>query len=141
MIVIEVRIPPNEILSMNKRGHWSEEARRKKALRARGAMAWRQAIGRRRPHWDKARCVAYITLSARTPRRPHDGNNLSATTKPLIDGIISGPHGARNWPGLLPDDDSTHLEGPDHRITALPDPNLPRGWLRVRLEFEEITND
>ncbi|MBK7822848.1 MAG: hypothetical protein IPJ61_17745 [Tessaracoccus sp.] len=147
LIVIEVRVPAVEVLSANRKRHWADTARRTKALRERGAWAWRKATAGRRIRWERARCTAWLTFSTKSGHPRRDGNNYSSLTKPLIDGIITGParaemrqqHGAKPWPGLLPDDSSAYLDGPDHRITALADPTLPRGWVRVRLEFEEIS--
>lgn len=67
---------------------------------------------KRTPSCDKAR----IVITFRFPdRRRRDIHNYTAfVVKPIIDGMIDAK--------VLPDDDDTHLVGPDLRRDATPGP-------------------
>lgn len=66
-------------------------------------------------------CVA--TLNFPTSRR-RDSANFQGAIKPVIDGIVSA--------GLLPDDDITHLVGPDVRV----DPSVRTAPDMVHIELK-----
>lgn len=115
---LTIDIPENEWLSSNGRYHHMEKARRTRRLRERAH--W-QARAARLPHLPRARVDAYI--HGRTRGRM-DPANAQPTTKALVDGLVDA--------GLLPDDDSRHLDGPyEHRGSARPD--MRPGWHRVTL--------
>ena len=71
-------------------------------------------------------CVAWLTFP--TTRR-RDSANFQGAIKPVIDGIVSA--------GLLPDDDITHLVGPDVRID--PSVKTPPGVVHIALKFTSLT--
>ena len=118
-------------LNLNRKMHWRKKAAIAAVIRSQAA----------RQQWDlraqlgRAHCTAVLTFRDRTRRDPA---NWAPTVKPAVDGIVSGwPVAVRGWVGLLPDDDSTHLIGPDLRIGA-PDSTLPPGHIRLLLDFCEI---
>lgn len=121
--VLRVDIPPNEWLTDNARLHWAAKSRRVRALRLRAsylAHDWDTS-----PRSGRVRIIATIITRTRTR---FDPTNADAAVKPILDGIVDA--------GILPDDDSTHLIGPDFR-RGEPDPHLPRGWHRVEIRIEE----
>ena len=71
-------------------------------------------------------CVAWLTFP--TTRR-RDSANFQGAIKPVIDGIVSA--------GLLPDDDITHLVGPDVRIDL--SARTPPGVVHIALKFTPLT--
>lgn len=71
-------------------------------------------------------CVAWLNFP--TTRR-RDSANFQGAIKPVIDGIVSA--------GLLPDDDITHLVGPDVRID--PSTRTSLGVVRIQLKFTPLT--
>ena len=73
-------------------------------------------------------CVAWLTFP--TTRR-RDSANFQGAIKPVIDGIVSA--------GLLPDDDITHLVGPDVRID--PSARTSPGVVRIQLKFTSLAPD
>lgn len=88
-------------LSANARGHWS--------ARSRGSKAWRDATrlharSVRVPRLQRAHIV--VTFHHATARR-RDAANLAPTAKAVVDGLVDAL--------VLPDDDDTHLLGPDLR--------------------------
>ena len=115
---LTIDIPGNEWLTANGRYHWAETARRTRHLRERANWTARSA---RAPRLDAARIDAYV--HGRTRGRM-DPANAHPTTKALVDGLVDA--------GLLPDDDSRHLDGPyEHRGSARP--GMRPGWHRVTL--------
>ena len=71
---------------------------------------------------EVAHCVATLTWR---DRRRRDAHNIMPTIKACVDGVVAA--------GLLPDDDDTHLTGPDLRV-AEPD-REQSGYLCVELRF------
>ena len=71
-------------------------------------------------------CVAWLSFP--TTRR-RDSANFQGAIKPIIDGIVSA--------GLLPDDDITHLVGPDIRID--PATRTSPGVVHIELKFTPLT--
>ena len=98
---IEFTVHKKNWLTLNKSLHWAERARRTKVLRRLGA--W-QARALQLPKMERARIIAWIQYPTARRADPH---NASPTIKALIDGLIDY--------GVLPDDNSEHLEGPDPR--------------------------
>ncbi|MGS2641710.1 hypothetical protein [Streptosporangium sp. G12] len=93
------------LLNANQRLHHAPRARLTAALRAAGRQAAEDAqvpaLGR-----------AHIYGCYRPPdRRRRDVGNLYPSFKALIDGCVDY--------GVLPDDDDTHLIGPDMRLGAV----------------------
>ena len=99
-IIIEV--PNVEWLSANDRvQHWAYRAYRTKELRTRGYWAAKQA------HLGSHQ-VVHVAAWIQYPRGGRaDPANAAPTVKALVDGLVDA--------GMLPDDDSTHLVGPDYR--------------------------
>lgn len=99
-LTLPVAVPAAEVANANdaRREHWAAKSRKARALRARGALAWRLAGS---PHMDKVRCVVQVYYP---DRRKRDVANLHPTVKALVDGMVAA--------GLLADDDDAHLTGP-----------------------------
>lgn len=119
-MILTLDVPASLWLTSKGRYHWAEKARRVRDLRA---IARMQA---RRAHLPKhlARARIEVFVHGRTRRRT-DPANAYPTLKAAVD-------------GLLPDDDATHLIGPDMRIgAAIPD--LPTGAHRLTLHITEDT--
>jgi crossover junction endodeoxyribonuclease RusA len=117
---IVLTVPRSFYLTANGRYHWAEKARRTRWLRHLATINAR-AI---RLDYTQAAVVAYIAYPKGTGRV--DPNNAAPTTKALLDGCIDA--------GVLPDDDSRHLLGPDHRR----DTNTCTSDYRIRLVFTEV---
>lgn len=92
-----------EALSANGRVHWSVRKTRTKVLRDKARVA---ALAAHVPPMSRAHLVVTVTWP---DRRRRDVANLSPTFKALVDGFVQDA-------GLLPDDDDTHLIGPDVRV-------------------------
>ena len=105
-VILWVDIPATEVLTSNQRLHWGERARRTRALRWRATLAYRAAG---KPRMEAAHLTARLTYR---DRRRRDAHNIMPTLKACVDGVVAA--------GLLPDDDDTHLTGPDLRV-AEPD--------------------
>lgn len=85
--------------------------------KSRLTKAWREA-GRAAaegmdPFMPPVRIVAHI-WKARAGR--YDPNNLADTTKAIVDGIVDA--------GLLPDDSTEYVIGPDHRHGGKGEPRI-----------------
>lgn len=117
---LTIDVPEGAWLSSNDRRHWADVKRRRKILRSMGKSA---AIKARTRPVKVAAITAHIQYA--TGGRA-DPNNAQDTTKPLIDGLVDA--------GVLVDDDSAHVLGPDHRRDT---GRSPRGWHRVRLVIVE----
>ncbi|MGA5764507.1 hypothetical protein [Nonomuraea bangladeshensis] len=94
-----------ELLNTNQRPHWRVRAERTKKLREAAAWEARKAavprLGR-----------AHILGEFRPPnRRRRDVANLYPSFKACVDGLVDAL--------VLPDDDDTHLLGPDMRLGKL----------------------
>lgn len=92
-----------EALNANGRVHWAVRKARTKVLRDKGHVA---AIAAHVPPMTRAHLVITVTWP---DRRRRDVANLAPTIKALVDGMVQGAH-------VLPDDDDTHLVGPDLRV-------------------------
>jgi len=87
---------------------------------------------------DHASCVALI---AWPDRRRRDPSNYHPTIKPAVDGVVTGPSAKilrAGWDGLLPDDDSRHLDGPDARAA---DPIRGLDGIMLTLIFTTTTQE
>lgn len=116
MSELTIFIPESEWLSANGRFHWAAKARRTKTLRQRGFWAAKQTKASRHDRLHVTAFIQYPTGGRADPA------NSAPTVKALIDGMVDA--------GVLPDDDSTHLIGPDFRRDT---GRCQRGWHRVRL--------
>lgn len=99
-LTLPVAVPYAEVVNANdaRAEHWAVKGRKARALRARGALAWRLAGS---PRMDRVRCAVHVYYP---DRRKRDVANLHPTVKALVDGMVAA--------GLLPDDDDAHLTGP-----------------------------
>lgn len=111
-------LDPALLLNANQRPHWTEARRLARYWRLLSATETRSAINRRT--WAPL-AAADITCTVTFPpdRRRRDPANWAPTAKALIDGLVDA--------GLLPDDDHTHVTGPDMR--------LDQGEPAIRLEI------
>lgn len=97
--------------------HWS--SRRKIRKRWRDVVAWKcRELGRPRRPLPRAR----VTLTRYSPRAC-DFDNLVASFKPVLDGLVDG--------GVLAGDAPEHLEGGQARYRR-----EPRGRVGIRVEVE-----
>lgn len=97
-------VPRTLLLTANQRLHWAAKKDRTKQLRH---LAGTQAKTFKCAPMDSAHCIVEITWP---DNRRRDAHNLMPTIKACIDGIVDA--------GLLPDDDDSHLTGPDLRVTT-----------------------
>lgn len=121
MTTIEIDIPREWWWSANDRLHWAVKARNTRWLRQKAAVLARPvSLG-----YDRARVTAFVAYPKGTGRAD-PGNVVSTVIKALIDGCVTDA-------GLLADDDSKRLIGPDPRR----DTNTCTKDYRVRLVFTE----
>lgn len=123
----EVRLPAGlPLLSANGREHWRRKASVTADLRQAGLVAVRASTSLRAalsaargPVMERAHVLAVLHPA---DRRRRDPANIYPTVKAVLDGIVDA--------GVLADDDSTRVVGPDMRIG----PMVRRGqlvlWLR-----------
>lgn len=109
---------PRPPLNHNQRGHW---ARRSPVIREiRETTAWLAKA-------QKIPACGHIIVQlhyAPGRRRKLDPMNLTATSKPAIDGLVDA--------GVVPDDDSTHVLEATPAVYFPPEPG-PRCWLTVEV--------
>ena len=101
--VIEATISHGQMLTANQRLHWRAKAARTATLRNLGVILTRQA---KAAPMTRAHCTVTVTFP---DRRRRDVANWAPTVKALVDGCVQA--------GLLPDDDTAHLLGPDLRVS------------------------
>lgn len=109
--------------SSNDRPHWRAQRRMTRELRE--LAAW-TARAQRAPRFERAHVIAHVSYPTNTTADP--ANVVGTVVKALVDGLVQDAH-------LLPDDDDTHLVGPDPR--RAPKTGAPGLW-RVRLEVLEL---
>lgn len=103
------------VLSLNDRLHWRKRHERGNAIRE---AAWALAMQQRAPRLERAA----ITVTYQPPdRRRRDADNMAASGKPAIDGLILA--------GVLPDDNAAHVTAVRYRIG----PVHPRGRLIIHV--------
>lgn len=102
--MITVNVPRDLLLTANHRHHWSKKARATRTLRQLGMYLAKQSDT---APMERARLEVTIHWPNRQRR---DAHNLAPTVKALVDGMTADA-------GLLPDDDDTHLIGPDLRVS------------------------
>lgn len=88
-------------INANHRAHWSKRAKLTRAWRNAAHIVAKQ---HKLPKLDRAHILVEIH---KTTNGRYDPANLHPTAKAIVDGLIDY--------GLLPDDDATHLDGPDMR--------------------------
>ena len=120
--VIEATISHEQMLTANQRLHWRTISARTVILRNLGAILTRQA---KAAPMTRAHCTVTVTFP---DRRRRDVANWAPTVKALVDGCVQA--------GLLPDDDTAHLLGPDLRVSD-DVTGKPRTYT-FRLHFEDI---
>lgn len=120
--VIEATITHRQMLTANQRLHWRARAARTATLRNLGVILTRQA---KAAPMTRAHCTVTVTFP---DRRRRDVANWAPTVKALVDGCVQA--------GLLPDDDTAHLLGPDLRV-ADDVTGRPRTYT-FRLNFEDL---
>lgn len=104
-------------LTSNSRAHWAKKSRIVKGLRH---MAKTKARAEKIPTFETARVDYYVQY--RTGGRADPANVYDPIIKSLIDGLVDA--------GVFPDDDHTHVMGPNpHRDPGKAAP----GTHRVRL--------
>jgi crossover junction endodeoxyribonuclease RusA len=103
--------PGIKLLNENetRRMHWRRVRELAAAVRQAGYLAGRQARLNGLPPMQRAHVFFVIHPNARTVRR--DPANWSQSAKAAVDGALVDT-------GLLPDDDSTRLLGPEPRLGA-----------------------
>ena len=95
-------LPQADMLSLNGRADRRTLSPRIRTLRLQARVMARAA---RCPSLERARLVAWVRFP---DGRRRDLHNYMPTLKALVDGLVDA--------GLLPDDDSRHLQGPDLRL-------------------------
>ena len=134
-VTLTFLLPASGLLNANDRLSPHAHAAIVSGLRLRAAVAWQQQARAGRRSMQRARCICLLTFH---DKRRRDPTNWAPTAKALVDGAVEGHRSLprARWRGLLPDDDATHLIGPDMRISP-PDPTLRRGHAVVSLRFNE----
>lgn len=115
---------PDPYLSTNRKTAPMAVAKARKAARQRAILGALQVLnGRPRPYWPRAEWGARFYFAH---RRRHDEENLAATLKPYLDGLVDA--------GILIDDSMDHLRRAAGGIewVAGPAPVVPRVLLWVR---------
>lgn len=108
--------PPAPFLNSNQRLHYRQRMERTKAWRTAG----REAAYDLRTSYERA----HIVCAIRWPdNRRRDPGNWYPTAKAAVDGIVDA--------GILEDDDSLHLIGPDMRR------EYPNGPVRLTITIRE----
>jgi crossover junction endodeoxyribonuclease RusA len=92
-----------DLLNANQRLHWAAKARITRQLRS---DAFLLAKYHKVPHLERVHVFCVVEPDPRTRRR--DPGNWSVSAKALVDGLVDA--------GVVDDDDSKHLVGPDMRL-------------------------
>lgn len=110
-------------LTLNQRLHWSEKARRTKKIR--DTVGWQAQAMRLGTATHVSVQLHYNTGD----RRRRDSDNLVATLKPCVDGLVDA--------GLVPDDDPAHV------TTIMPEIHNGLGprrlWITIRITALEAS--
>ena len=113
----EVRLPVGlPLLSANGREHWRPKAAATRTIRDAACLAAKSAPGLRRaladarggPVMERAHVLAVLRPA---DRRRRDPANAYPAVKAALDGIVDA--------GVLADDDSTRVTGPDMRLGTM----------------------
>lgn len=125
---LKLTIPSDMWWTSNSRGPWQKKWKRTKAVKE---LAWLEArnlknrLGLRSPVFDKCHVTAYVAYPPNARR--YDPGNTSPMLKVIIDACTDA--------GYWPDDDSTHLIGPDYRKADSP---APKGLHIITLVMEDL---
>lgn len=115
------RMLPGDVLGENDH-RTSKDWRRWRRIRELREQACAIAKLQRAPKLERARLVVTVSLP---DRRRRDLHNFTPTIKAIVDGLVDA--------GLLPDDDATHLSGPDWRLS----PERSKRWMgQTTISFE-----
>lgn len=125
-------LPTVLLLTENQRLNRWVKAGRVRALRAHGhALTHNHLIRREWTALDQARIV--ITLGWHDHGRRRDPNNWAPTGKAIVDGMVDA--------GLLPDDSTRHLIGPDMRAAHPDQPRPTPGTTFVTITIRPWRDD
>lgn len=114
---ITITIPTDQVITANDRLHWAVKARMTRRIRT--MAAW-QARAEHLDHFENV----LVTARIRYPdKRRRDIENFAPTLKAMFDGFTDA--------GIWPDDDDTHIIGPDKR-------HDPRKSRKGTFDFELI---
>ena len=108
------------VVTSNRRVHWS---RRYQVQHYHRGMAY---VMFRRPPFTFDRARITVTFAFPTRRKRDVANLYDLVVKPIVDGVVDA--------GLLPDDNDTHLIGPD--IRRAPGPSAT-GKVSITVRVEE----
>lgn len=97
-----VAIPAALLLNANQRYGWHQKARYTKQIRT---ITWARAHAHRSRAMPAADCTVHIYWH---DKRRRDEHNYYPTLKAAIDGVVDA--------GLIPDDSTKYLTGPDIRV-------------------------
>lgn len=115
-------VPRRMWWTSNNREHW--RARQRKTRELRELAIWTvRAV--RPPRFERAHVIAHVSYPTNGAADP--GNVVGTVIKALVDGLVAA--------GLFPDDDATHLLGPDPRRG--PKTGTSGLW-RIRLEIHDL---
>lgn len=126
VLILRFEFPTNEWHTSNSRMAWPVRYQRNKLIRER--VHWKAVDVRNRMRLQSPvfmKCHVTVLVAYPTNRR-FDPSNTSTMVKPILDELTRC--------GYWPDDDSTHLIGPDYR----PDDHKSRpGWHEITLLLTE----
>lgn len=105
---ITVGIPKPYWWTQNRRGNWRAKYRRTSAVRSIAHIAARNAINKGELHTPATWPVRVIATIHPLTHGRFDPENAAPMVKAIIDALTAA--------GIWPDDDSTHITGPDYRI-------------------------
>ncbi|MEU5748201.1 hypothetical protein ABZ804_22015 [Streptomyces sp. NPDC047726] len=118
-----------QMLTSNQRLHWRPAHTIRRQLRG---HAVQMAQAERLPRLERA--AIFYVLHPRSIARSRDPGNWSPTAKAYIDGLVTPNPDRPLERHLLPDDDHTHLEGPNP-VMGSP---VATGYARMSLVIVEL---
>lgn len=99
MLLIEFA-PPDKLISLNDRMHWSKRYQREKLW---AEATWVHALQQIKPaERPQRRSLVHVTLPVKSVNTRRDPHNFFATVKPIIDGLVHA--------GLWPDDTPEYVK-------------------------------
>lgn len=126
---ITIRIPGNEWWTQNRRGHWRAKYRRTSAVRRRALIAARDALNRGSLDTPTAWPVRVVATIHPLTHGRFDPENAAPMVKAIIDALTDA--------AIWPDDDSTHITGPDYRAGT---PSGEKGWYAIDITIIQEGN-
>lgn len=123
---LTIPVGEQEWMSANRRySYWAQRSRRTKSIRIKTKLTALSMLraGTLTPV-NRARIEAQVCMPSNVRSDP---GNAAPTVKAMIDGLVDA--------GVLPDDDKTHLIGPDYRPGP---PTKQRGLYRIHLQIEPL---